>query len=261
MARRRSRNFKVGDPITSRNEFEPGGEIEIKHVEEVFRRSAPILHLHVGGQVIRTTGEHPFFAYNKGWVKASTLVIGDRLLCADGQWVAVDDMLDTGEWEVVYNLRIADFHTYFVTDWNWGFSVWSHNTGGACDGPPSGNLTTATLNTLQQRLEGTSNVARRTIVLQGNADYTILGSSAHYFTNADGQLSRVTFNLTPQTDNGPSGNTTWMGQLGQSGDQGGHILGKQFNGSNRYPNLVPMNGNLNAYPVPQNGWNGGGLYW
>lgn len=67
----------------------------------------------------------------------------------------------------------------------------------------------------------------------------------------------MTFNLTPQTDNGPSGNTTWMGQLGQSGDQGGHILGKQFNGSNRYPNLVPMNGNLNAYPVPQNGWNGG----
>ena len=42
-------DFKVGDPITSRNEFEPGGEIEINYVEEVFRRSAPILHLHVGG--------------------------------------------------------------------------------------------------------------------------------------------------------------------------------------------------------------------
>ena len=119
----------IGDPITSRNEFEPGGEIEIKHVEEVFRRSAPILHLHVGGQVIRTTGEHPFFAYNKGWVKASTpRHWRSSALRLDGQWVAVEDILDTGEWEVVHNLCIADYHTYFVTDWDWGFAVWSHNT-------------------------------------------------------------------------------------------------------------------------------------
>ena len=38
-----------------------------------------------------------------------------------GQWVAVEEVLDTGEWEVVYNLRIADYHTYFVTDWDWAF--------------------------------------------------------------------------------------------------------------------------------------------
>ena len=49
------------------------------------------------------------------------------MLCTDGQWVQVEEILDTGEWEVVYNLRIADYHTYFVTDWDWGFSVWSHN--------------------------------------------------------------------------------------------------------------------------------------
>jgi hypothetical protein len=62
------------------------------------------------------------------------LIPGDRLLCADGQWVAVEEVLDTGEWEVVYNLRITDYHTYFVGDWDWGFSVWSHNTGGTCSG-------------------------------------------------------------------------------------------------------------------------------
>ena len=120
-------DFKVGDLITSRNEFVPDGELEAKQVEEVFRRSAPILHLHVNGQLIRTTGEHPFYAFGKGWINASLLEIGDRLLCQDGQWVAVEDVLETGEWEVVYNLRIADYHTYFVTDWDWGFSVWSHN--------------------------------------------------------------------------------------------------------------------------------------
>ncbi|MCZ2340833.1 MAG: HINT domain-containing protein, partial [Bacteroidales bacterium] len=32
--------------------------------------------------------------------------------------------------EVVYNLRVADWHTYFVGGEDWGFSVWAHNT---CD--------------------------------------------------------------------------------------------------------------------------------
>ena len=30
------------------------------------------------------------------------------------QWVAVEDLLDTGKWEIVYNLQTADYHTYFV---------------------------------------------------------------------------------------------------------------------------------------------------
>jgi hypothetical protein len=44
--------------------------------------------------------------------------------------VAVEDLLDTGEYETVYNLRVADFHTYFVGGEEWGFSVWAHN---ACE--------------------------------------------------------------------------------------------------------------------------------
>src|SRR5262249_8149112 len=30
--------------------------------------------------------------------------------------------------QVVYNLRIADFHTYFVGSEEWSFSVWAHNS-------------------------------------------------------------------------------------------------------------------------------------
>jgi hypothetical protein len=30
------------------------------------------------------------------------------------QWIAVEDLLDTGEAEAVYNFRIAVYHTYFV---------------------------------------------------------------------------------------------------------------------------------------------------
>jgi hypothetical protein len=45
----------------------------------------------------------------------------------DGQWTSVEEVRDTGKYEKVYNLRVADFHTYFVGDTSWGFSVWAHN--------------------------------------------------------------------------------------------------------------------------------------
>jgi hypothetical protein len=119
--------FQAGDLVLSRSEFDPAGPVEPKVVEEVFRRFAPVLHLHVGGQVIRTTGQHPFYAYDKGWVPADKLSAGDRILTAAGDWVAVEEAFDTGEWEAVFNLRVADYHTYFVGDDGWGFAVWAHN--------------------------------------------------------------------------------------------------------------------------------------
>jgi intein/homing endonuclease len=83
--------------------------------------------LHVGGQVIRTTPEHPFWVQGEGWLPAGQLRVGDLLVGHDGRWVEVEDVLDTGEYETVYNLRIADYHTYFVGTPEWGFSVWAHN--------------------------------------------------------------------------------------------------------------------------------------
>jgi len=55
------------------------------------------------------------------------MAAGDRLLSHEGKWVAVEDLFDTGEYETVYNLRVADYHTYFVGGREWGFSVWAHN--------------------------------------------------------------------------------------------------------------------------------------
>ena len=59
----------------------------------------------------------------------------------NGEWITVEEIFDTGRVEVVYNLRIADHHTYFVGhEQEWGFSVWAHNAyvvkGGL--GPPKG---------------------------------------------------------------------------------------------------------------------------
>jgi hypothetical protein len=74
--------------------------------------------------VIRTTPEHPFYVQGRGGTPAGELEIGDLLASDNGHWTPVTDLLDTGEWETVYNFRIADYHTYFVGDDHWGFSVW-----------------------------------------------------------------------------------------------------------------------------------------
>jgi hypothetical protein len=119
--------FRVGDVVLSRSEFTPEGQVEVKLVEEVFVRTGRILHVHARGEVIRTTAEHPFYVRAKGWLPAGELSPGEELLSHDGRWVAVEDLLDTGEYEPVYNLRIADFHTYFVGLRAWGWSAWAHN--------------------------------------------------------------------------------------------------------------------------------------
>ncbi len=120
-------NIKEGDYVLTRDEFDPDGPVVARPVEEVFRNYAPIWHVHVGGQVIRTTGEHPFWVRGKGWTAGRELRVGDELSSHDGRWMAVEDLLDTGEWEAVYNLRVGDHHTYFVGSAEWTFSVWSHN--------------------------------------------------------------------------------------------------------------------------------------
>ena len=96
-------------------------------VEEVFERLGWVWHLTAGGRLVRTTGEHPFHEATKGWVACQELSEGDRLVCEDGSTILVEEVVDTGEVEVVYNLRVTDWHTYFVGGQDWGFSVWAHN--------------------------------------------------------------------------------------------------------------------------------------
>jgi hypothetical protein len=117
----------VGDLVLSRDQFDPSGDVLPKVVEEVFVTEGLVWHLHTCGQVIRTTAEHPFYVRERGWVPCNQLQIGDWLITEDGLCVRVDDLLDTGAYETLYNLRIADFHTYFVGCQDWGFSVWAHN--------------------------------------------------------------------------------------------------------------------------------------
>ncbi|HEV3256345.1 MAG TPA: polymorphic toxin-type HINT domain-containing protein, partial [Gemmataceae bacterium] len=124
--------FRPGDLILSAPEEDPEAPPQARQVEEVFTNYAALLNLHVGAKVIRTTSAHPFYIKDKGWVKAQELQKGDLLHSHDGQWVPVQAVTDSGEQTPVYNLRVADYHTYFVGEDDWGFSVWAHN---ACAEP------------------------------------------------------------------------------------------------------------------------------
>lgn len=119
--------LQPGERVWARHENDPDGLVELKTIEECFDRTGRTWHLHVRGEVIRTTDEHPFWVVDKGWVKAAELKVGDLLIGRDGTQTAVEDVIDTGEYETVYNFRVAEFHTYFVGSGDWGFDVWAHN--------------------------------------------------------------------------------------------------------------------------------------
>lgn len=81
----------------------------------------------MGGLIIGTTGEHPFWVEGKGWVEARELRIGDLLVSADGRPLVVEGVADSGRVETVYNVEVEDDHTYFVGCIEWGWELWAHN--------------------------------------------------------------------------------------------------------------------------------------
>src|SRR5262249_41056210 len=122
--------FKLGDLILSSHEDDPTGPIEPKHVEDVFVQVSPILELRVGDQLMETTPEHPFWVEGRGWVGAGLLLEGDRLRSHNGTVIVVGSISATRKVTTVYNVAVADYHTYFVGSRYTAFSVWAHN------GPP-----------------------------------------------------------------------------------------------------------------------------
>jgi RHS repeat-associated protein len=122
--------FRPGDLILSAPENDPTAPPSTKRVLRVFENVAPLIELAVGGQVIRTTSEHPFWVEGRGWTATRELMEGDRLRGHHGSLVALTGTAMLTESAPVYNLEVADYHTYFVGTRRWAFSVWAHNLGG-----------------------------------------------------------------------------------------------------------------------------------
>jgi hypothetical protein len=60
-------------------------------------------------------------------VAAWELRPGDQIMGQGGQLLEVESVTQTGIVETVYNVRVAEWHTYFVGCDEWEFSVWAHN--------------------------------------------------------------------------------------------------------------------------------------
>jgi hypothetical protein len=130
--------LQPGDLVLSRYEWEPGGPVESKRVEEMFTRISPLLRLRAGGHEIRVTPEHAFYAEGRGWLAAGFLEVGDRLHTLECVKAPVEEISQTSEVVTVYNFSVADFHTYFVGTPAWKFSVWTHNTRNGPANPGNG---------------------------------------------------------------------------------------------------------------------------
>jgi hypothetical protein len=104
-------------------------------VATMSRTTDHLIELRLGSERIATTTEHPFYSrvqsaeagtWVEGWQRAGTLVVGDAVLRSDGQWVGVRGVAHRTEFAepvAVYNIEVADAHTYFVGKWQW----WVHN--------------------------------------------------------------------------------------------------------------------------------------
>ena len=79
------------------------------------REVAGTLELTVGGETIRTTSEHPFWVPGSGWLTASDLRPGTRLLSGSGARLTVDAMRRIDGAATVYNMEVGGLHTYLVS--------------------------------------------------------------------------------------------------------------------------------------------------
>ncbi len=94
-------------------------------VETYVRKVDKLVHLTINGEEIVTTDNHPFYVQGRGFIEAGSLLIGDKLVSANGEDLFVEDYSVelTEEPVSVYNFQVDDFHTYFVGD----CEVWVHN--------------------------------------------------------------------------------------------------------------------------------------
>ncbi len=104
-------------------QIQPGDRVLAKHVETgelaykvvlhtTVRSPVPITKFHVSDDTIQASGGHHFWVSGSGWRKMRELAVEQPLHTATGALRITS--LESAETAPVYNLVVADFHTYFV---------------------------------------------------------------------------------------------------------------------------------------------------
>lgn len=122
--------------------------------------------------MIHVTDEHPFYVQGRGWTEAAALRAGFEVVTADGaRYTIIANTDDVRSSAVkVYNLEVADGHTYFVADGNGADTfVWAHNTCITINAVAGRARETRALTRLSARF-GTSNVLSQRYLLDAQGD-------------------------------------------------------------------------------------------
>jgi hypothetical protein len=121
-------DVEPGDTVWSKDEAT--GEASEQHVVRTFvTPDRPIFNVALEDatgkhEVIRTTGEHPFWLENQGWTPAQSLQPGDRISQRAGGWLRVGSATWAQKRETVYNFEVEKTHSYFVGK----LGAWVHNS-------------------------------------------------------------------------------------------------------------------------------------
>jgi len=112
--------IELGELVLSK-EVETG-EQAYKPVTRLYERKRVIYELrvaHTNGreELIETTDDHPFYVVGSGFVDVIDLMPGNTLTTATGESIAVLSVVNSGRVDTVYNIEVADFHTYYATEY------------------------------------------------------------------------------------------------------------------------------------------------
>ena len=111
-------DIRIGDEVLCKDDGDPLGPLRARVVDKLHKHSpTALLNLHIGDLLIRSTANHPFWEQRqRRWTPAAKLQAGDLVLGHDGRLHEVTEVFDNGDVEPVFNLAVAECHTYFVCD-------------------------------------------------------------------------------------------------------------------------------------------------
>lgn len=140
-------SFPSDTPVTTQDGLQPIGAVvtgtmvlawdEATHtmgyypVTAVWAHNDPVITvLDIDGEIIEATPEHPFYTPMHGWLEAKDLFIGVAVRKANGETGIVRQNMSVTHAQQMWNLTVADAHTYFVGNGQWLV----HNAGGCNTG-------------------------------------------------------------------------------------------------------------------------------
>ena len=109
------KDIKVGDMVLAYDEFtKEKAYKEVTGIVSIIRDT--IYSVEVDGQVIEASSEHPFYVQGE-WKETKNLDVGDKLTLFNQDCESsIASITIEARRDTVYNLSVADFETYFVSE-------------------------------------------------------------------------------------------------------------------------------------------------